>query len=121
MDYYLDFIDSSFADIQSISVQNIGRRSKVLNEQQNGINCIFEPYIPDLVLVPQKTEGDMEVLRQECILRGQNFIQVDNGIYDNLAIGGTFNSAYENIRQLLNQFVSYNETIQIQTLPMYFL
>lgn len=121
IDYYLDFIDSSFADIQSISVQNIGRRSKVLNEQQNGINCIFEPYIPDLVLVPQKTEGDMEVLRQECILRGQNFIQVDNGIYDNLAIGGTFNSAYENIRQLLNQFVSYNETIQIQTLPMYFL
>ena len=121
IDYYLDFIDSSFADIQSISVQNIGRRSKVLNEQQNGINCIFEPYIPDLVLIPQKTEGDMEVLRQECILRGQNFIQVDNGIYDNLAIGGTFNSAYENIRQLLNQFVSYNETIQIQTLPMYFL
>ena len=121
MDYYLDFIDSSFADIQSISVQNIGRRSKVLNEQQNGINCIFEPYIPDLVLIPQKTEGDMEILRQECILRGQNFIQVDNGIYDNLAIGGTFNSAYENIRQLLNQFISYNETIQIQTLPMYFL
>lgn len=121
MDYYLDFIDSSFADIQSISVQNIGRRSKVLNEQQNGINCIFEPYVPDLVLVPQKTEGEMEILRQECILRGQNFIQVDNGIYDNLAIGGTFNSAYENIRQLLNQFVSYNETVQIQTLPMFFL
>ena len=120
MDYYLDFIDSSFADIQSISVENIGRRQKVLNEQ-NGINCMFEPYIPDLILIPQRTQGETELLRQECILRGQDFIQIDNGIYDNLIIGGTFNSAYQNIRQLLNQFVSYNETIQIQTLPMFFL
>lgn len=126
MNYYLDFIDSSFADIQSLSVENIGRRSKVLSEQELGVNCIFEPYIPDLILVPQKTSEQTELLRQECILRGQDFIQIDNSIYDCLNISGSFgvaayNSAYENIRQLLHQFVSYNETVSIQTLPMYFL
>ena len=31
------------------------------------------------------------------------------------------NSAYQVVRQLLQEYVSYNETVSIQCLPMYFL
>ena len=36
-------------------------------------------------------------------------------------MGGLYSSAYEDVRQLLHQFTSYNETISLQTVPLYFL
>ena len=38
-----------------------------------------------------------------------------------LAIGGTQNSAYVKIRELLYQYTSYNESINLQTIPIYYL
>jgi hypothetical protein len=48
IDFFLDFIDSSAA-VGQFSVSNIGRRSKVVVD--DSINCVFEPEIPDLVLI----------------------------------------------------------------------
>src|SRR5699024_5554962 len=48
IDFYLDFIDSSAA-ISQFSISNIGRRTIVEND--NDINCVFEPDIPDFVLI----------------------------------------------------------------------
>ena len=38
-----------------------------------------------------------------------------------LAIGGVSNGAFTEIKNLLHEYTSYNETVQIQTIPMYHL
>ena len=117
LDYWLDFIDTTAA-IGALSVSNIGRRTHIVNN--NDINCIFEPDIPDYVLI-KKGQNDTDKKREECEDRKQAYIQVDEAIYDMLAIGGVSNGAFTEIKNLLHEYTSYNETVQIQTIPMYHL
>lgn len=117
IDYFLDFIDSTAA-ISKFSISNIGRRSIVIND--NDINCVFEPTIPDFIII-ETDQDDTEERRKECERKGQNYIQVDTAIFNLLAMGGSSNSAYNKVRELLYQYTSYNESISIQSIPIYHL
>lgn len=117
IDYYLDFIDSSTA-ISEMSISNIGRRTKIIND--DSINCIFEPERPNLVLLNTGDEKIAE-LRKECEDKGQDYIQMDPNLYNMTTGGGNFNSAYNMARELLYQYTSYNESITINALPIYYL
>ena len=117
LDYYLDFIDSS-AEISNISVSNIGRRTKVINS--NDINCIFEKEIFDLILIETGQKNTLDLI-SECEAKGQAYNLISSSIYAKLAPGGTHNSAYNEIRNLLYQYTSFNETISVQMIPLYFL
>ena len=117
LDYWLDFIDSEAA-ISKISVGNIGRRTET--KQTDEINCVFEPEVPDLIFI-ETGQTDTETRRDECLARGQSFTQVDSELFSNLAIGGSSNSAFNEVRNLLYQSSSYNESISISTLPIYYL
>ena len=118
IEYFLDFIDTT-QNIGKYSVNNIGRRTKVINDGNNS-NCVFEAYIPDIVLLKLDSE-DMAELRQECERKNQKYYQLEDYLYDNLAIGGSQYSCYQSIRQTLHEYLSYNESISLQTLPLYFL
>lgn len=118
IDYYLDFIDIG-AKISELSVSNIGRRTIVVND--NDINCIFESDIPDFVMIESGKGAETEEKREECKTRNQRYIQVDTAIYNQLALGGTSNSAYNRVRELLYQNTSYNENITLQAIPIYYL
>lgn len=117
IDFYLDFIDTG-ADISEISIANIGRRTKVINDDK--INCVFEPEIPDLVLLNQAAENIAE-LRQECENKGQDYIQLSQNLFSMITGGGKFNSAYNMVRELLYQYTSYNESITISAIPIFYL
>lgn len=117
IDFFLDFIDSTAA-ISQFSISNIGRRTIVIND--NDINCVFEPEIPDFVLIELGTD-ETETKRKECEAKGQNFIQVESSVYNMLAGGGNSNSAYQRVRELLYQYTSYNESITLQAMPIYHL
>ena len=117
IDYYLDFIDSQAA-ISEFSVSNIGRRSQVVN--RNDINCVFEPDIPDFIII-ELGQPDTDEKREECEAKGQNYIQVTTGIFNLLALGGTSNSAFNEIKMMLHEYTSYNESITIQSIPIYHL
>ena len=115
IDYFLDFIDSNAA-ISQFNVSNIGRRSII--ENSNDYNCVFEPDIPDYVII-EKGTSETSTKRAECEARNQAYIQVDSNIFNSLAIGGNFNSCYWEIKNLLYNKTGYNESIQIQSLPIY--
>lgn len=117
MDYYLDFIDTTAA-VGEFSVDNIGRRTLVITD--NSVNCIFEPYVPDVVLI-EAGQDTTEEKRNEAIARNLRYCQVDSTLYSQLTTGGTHNSAYEVVKDLLYQHTSYNESISIQALPMFHL
>ena len=122
IDYFLDIIDSS-SQIAEFSVNNIGRRTVVISDDK--INCIFQPFVPDVILLPllnlNENSSDIEKTRKQCEIRGQYYYQLDNNIYNTLSIGGSSNSAYQKIRQLLCQYTSYNENVSISTIPIYHL
>ena len=117
IDYFLDFIDSN-AEISKFSISNIGRRTITITD--NDINCIFEPDIPDYVII-EKGQDDTDEKRHECENKGQKYIQVDTSIFNMITGGGNANSAYNKVRELLYQNTSYNESINIQAIPIYHL
>lgn len=119
INYYLDFINSGNSIISGLSVRDIGRRSFVTDNGKN-TNCVFENWIPDIILIKTGVE-DTEQKSTEAQNRGQKFSQVESNVYNNLQIGGVYNSAYQDIRQTLHEFTNYNETISLQTVPLYFL
>lgn len=119
INYFLDFINGGNSRITEISVKNIGRRSFVADKGKN-VNCVFEEWIPDIILLNLGDE-DVQERRQEANDRNQRYSQVSSDIYNNLDIGGVHYSAYEEIRQTLHEFTNYNESISIQTVPLYFL
>jgi len=117
IDYYLDFIDSTAA-ISQFNINSIGRRTQVVNK--NDINCIFEPDIPDFVII-ELGQSDTDEKRIECENKGQKYIQVTTGIFNLLALGGISNSAFDEIKMMLHEYTSYNESITIQSIPIYHL
>ena len=117
IDYYLDFIDSSAA-ISQFSVSNVGRRTKVITD--DSINCLFEPEIPNYILI-NNTDENYDTLLAECQAKGEDFIQLDENLYNMITGGGSFNSAYNQVRDLLYQHTNYNETASITMMPIYYL
>lgn len=119
INYFLDFIDAPASPIAELDVNNIGRRTKVFNEESN-VNCVFQAWIPDLILINTDDENK-GILTEQCVARGQPYYQVGPEIYDSLETGGFRYSAYEEIRQVIHQYIKYNESISLQTIPIYYL
>ena len=117
IDYWLDFVDTD-SKINLFNVNNIGRRSIVTSS--NEVNCIFECHIPDLVIINNAAENKNS-LKEECVESGQGYVVVDPAVYGMLAMGGSQRSAFEEIKNLLFQNTSYNESIQLTTIPLYHL
>lgn len=117
MDYFLDFIDSDAA-ISQFNVNAIGRRSMV--ESNDGFNCVFEPVIPDYVIIESGQEDTREK-REECEKKGQAYIQVEPAIFNTLATGGASNGCFEEVKMLLYNYTGYNEQISLSMIPLYYL
>ena len=117
MDYFLDFIDSDAA-ISQFNVNAIGRRSMV--ESNDGFNCVFEPVIPDYVIIESGQEDTREK-REECEKKGQAYIQVESAIFNTLATGGASNGCFEEVKMLLYNYTGYNEQISLSMIPLYYL
>ena len=117
MDYFLDFIDSDAA-ISQFNVNAIGRRSMV--ESNDGFNCVFEPIIPDYVIIESGQEDTREK-REECEKKGQAYIQVEPAIFNTLATGGASNGCFEEVKMLLYNYTGYNEQINLSMIPLYYL
>ena len=116
-DFFLDFIDTQ-SEMGEYNVKNIGRRSVVLNDDT--INCIFAPQIPDIVLI-KTGQDDTTIKRTNCQNRGQIYSQVDPAVYDALQEGGVLKSAYDEVKKQLYQYTTFNEQVSLTTMPIYYL
>lgn len=122
-DWWLDLIDND-AEMNKFSIKAIGRRSYVKND--NDCNCVFEPDIPDIVMVNVADEEEMIDTRSgktQAELKELGLIptQVSEAVYDAVTTGGTFNSCYQHVRQILTDYTDYNESISVICLPIYHL
>lgn len=142
IDFFLDFINTN-SKIGELSVANIGRRSEVMNGENQGVNCMFEPYLPDIIFIPKGGDNynypyiEDEIIKQATAASPLNWnfssgektdtsFEFSDGskaisLIDNLATVFSLNSTFFNIKDLLYKHTSYNEAITLQTIPVYYL
>lgn len=114
INFWLDFIDTSSA-IGKYSIKNIGRRTKVVNN--NDIKTVYNSEVPDVVFI--------EGLDQDLIVKyqgiGQRFFILTNEYYDMFSISTTGTSCFDQIREMMYQNLCYNTTISLTCLPKYYI
>ena len=117
--YYLDFIEPQTSGLGEFSIQNIGRRMDVVNDDK--INCLFQPAIPDVVFLNADDEENFDKLQEECIDKGEEWTQVTGDVYYALATGGWRNAAFDQIKYELYLHTNYQKTLSLTALPAYYL
>lgn len=137
--FFFDIIDASSSSLGMYSVQNIGRRVDVYNN--NDVNCLFQPLIPDVVFLNKdnptvnwsenttitelrKMSDIKELLqaqRQECIDNNQPWAQVSDNIYANFITGGYLNGAYDAIKYELFLHTKFQRVVSLTALPNFYL
>lgn len=116
IDWYLDIIDDTSA-IGQYSVSNIGKRGYAKNVKE--LNCVFEPIIPDIILIENGTKTVEEL--QEYDRLGYQYVQVEHDIMKYVSVGGYSNPIYDRIIEELYNHTAAASTVSIQSIPMYHL
>ena len=114
LNFWLDFIDTG-SEIGQYSVNEIGRRTKVVNSSD--ITSVYNMEVPDVIFI--------EGLDQDLIVQyrgiGQRFFVLTQEYYDLFSISSTGASCFDRIREMMYQNLNYNTTISITCLPKYYM
>lgn len=116
--YYIDFIDPVTSGLGKYSVQNIGRRTDAVSSDE--VNCLFTPEIPDVIWL-DTDDDDIVENRNECIIKGMPYSQVNETIYNNLYLGGYKNGAFDYVKSELWAHTMYQSSISITAMPVFYL
>ena len=119
LQYFFDYIEPS-DNITDCSVDALG--PKVYSYKQDKLNRLYNMDIPNVIIL-DKTMNDKELatIKKQCEYEGQPFTQTEHKLYTQLALGTTGYTAQEVARELLYQYTNYNESISIQSIPIYYL
>lgn len=137
--FFFDMIDASSSTLGMYSVQNIGRRTDVYNNDD--VNCLFQPLIPDVVFLNKdnptvnwsenttitelRTMDNIKDLlaaqKAECNENNQPWVQVSDNIYANFITGGYLNGAYDAIKYELFLHTKFQKVVSLTTLPNFYL
>lgn len=112
--YWLDFIDSGAA-IGAYSVNQIGRRTKVVND--TSIKSIYNKEVPDIVFI----EGYNQDLISQYAGIGQRYFVLTSEYYSLFKASSTGASCFDRVREMMYQNLSYNTTIGLTCLPKYYM
>lgn len=128
--FWIDFIDTT-SEVGKYAVSQIGRRMKVVNNDD--IKVLFTKQIPPIVFIPDyqevadlleieyaNAEDAAEKVREYCAANETNyFFQLSPQVESSFVHSSTGPSAFDEIRNLLYQYLIYNTTISISCLPRY--
>lgn len=117
LNYWLDFIDTGAA-IGKYSVNMIGRRTKVINSSE--VTCIYNTEVPDVIFMTQEQWENVEKRKYYDSI-GQKYFRITDNYKSIFASSSTGSSAFDQIRELLYQNLSYNTQVTIQGVPKYYL
>lgn len=122
LDYWLDFLDSG-DQLRKYSVSAIGRRTKVVNSKT--ATSLFNEEVQDILFVENLYDITNEQKRKEKIeylnYKGQPWVFYEPEQTNLFAISSTTNSAYDEIKELIYQHLTYNSQITINCIPLYYL
>lgn len=114
--YYLDGINTNDSTlmiqvpIKGLGVDDIGRRTKVINDEN--INCLFAPS-PENKVFSTTRNLFIETLKEIALIQEADYNQLSSSI--------TYKSAYDVLRSSIHEHLSYNNNINITSMPIYHL
>ena len=117
LDFWLDFIDTD-TDLGKYSIGQIGRRTKVVNN--NDIKTIYNKEVPDIIFIPTDAPNKSALIDHYNSI-GQKYFQLNSQFENFFSISATGASCYDEIRELLYQYLNYHTTISITCVPIYYL
>ena len=86
------------------------------------MNRLYNTDVPDVVIIDLSMEQtSRRKIIEKCEIQGQKYTNVSSAVFKNLSLGTTGYTAQEVFRDLLYQYTSYNESINIQAIPIYYL
>ena len=95
---------------------------KVYSYQQDKINKIFNVDIPNIIMINMDMDPNYrKELINRCEREGQPYSNIDNNIYTNITEGLSGYNAEDAARTLLYQYTNYNESISLNSVPIYYL
>lgn len=113
--YWLDLISTNdlLNNAKSLDIADLGRRTEIINN--NDINCISAPSTPNFIINPPN-DYDPTAHNEIPI-----YLSTTGSIYKSIGGGGMLNSAKEYLQTTLHNYITYNETISIGIIPIYWL
>lgn len=123
--YFFDYIEPvsrnfNHNNIYDCSVDTLG--PKVYSYQLDKINRLYNVDVPNTIMINVSMDSDSrEKIIERCMREGQPYSNVNEVIYSKIAIGTAGYTAQETARDLLYQYTNYNESISIQSIPIYYL
>lgn len=117
--YFIDYLEPT-DKLYGIAVDDID--TKIYSYQQDKIVRLYDNEVPDYILIDEDMDNDYELaLMAKCDEQGQPHSVVDADLYKKFVIGTIGYSAQETLRGFLYQYTTYNESISIQSIPIYYL
>lgn len=117
--YFFDYLEP-ISTLYDCSVNVLG--TKIYSYQQDKINRLYNVDIPNIIMIDLDMDaGSRQKLIDRCEREGQAYSNVNSVVYSKIAIGTAGYTAQETSRDLLYQYTNYNESINIQSIPIYYL
>ena len=113
LNYFLEFIDGS-GDFAKYSISNIGRRTYAVNDKD--ASCIYFDNPSTLIFVDSQEEGKYYQNNY-----GYTYCVTSKELSSALGVSSQGKSCFEVIRDAFYQKVSLQETITLNSLPIYYL
>ena len=119
LQYFFDYLEP-VSRLYDCSVDTID--TKIYSYKQEKMKRLYNTDIPNIIMIDLTMDP---VSRQEIIERcekeGQPYSNVDANVYATVSVGTIGYTAQEVARDLLYQYTNYNESITIQSIPIYYL
>lgn len=117
INYWLDFIDTG-SEVGKYSVSAVGRRSIV--ENNNNITALYALEVPDVIFMTNE-EWENEELRAYYNSIGQKYFKWNDNFNSLFMASSSGATAFERIRELLYQHLSFNASVSLTCFPKYYL
>jgi hypothetical protein len=119
LNYFFDYLEP-IDNLNDCSVDLLN--TKIYSYKQDKMNRLYNTDVPDVVIIDLSMEQtSRRKIIDRCELQGQKYTNVSSAVFKNLSLGTTGYTAQEVFRDLLYQYTSYNESINIQAIPIYYL
>ena len=110
--FWFDFLDSENGDLSKYSIPAVGARTKAVND--NDVNAIYYREIPT-VLFKSPNDKDYEVQT------GYTYVNIQPYMENLFIISSKRKSAKEAIEEMLYKYSYCIESVNIQSIPVYYL
>lgn len=117
--YFLDYLEP-YDRLYGFSVEELGR--KIYSGEKEKVYRLYDVKVPDFVILDENYSDEYKnKIIEKCKLAGQQYTIILNKIHEETALGTIGYSSQETLRDWLYQYTSYNETISLQAVPIYYL